>query len=196
MGVKVHPSAEVSDKARIGEGTAIWNQAQVREDATIGTGCNIGKNVYIDFGVKIGDKVKIQNNACVYHGVEIENEVFIGPGVSFTNDLYPRASLWDTSRVQKTKVMLGASIGANSTIVCGDRIIGRYAMVGAGSVVTKNVPDYGLVVGNPARLIGFVCTCGFKLDFKEKSKEDVIMHCSKCEMDIKISQEDYKKLSK
>jgi UDP-2-acetamido-3-amino-2,3-dideoxy-glucuronate N-acetyltransferase len=158
-----HETAEVHDKANVGENTKIWNHAQVREDAVIGKNCNFGKNVYIDFGVRIGDNVKIQNNVSVWHGVTIENDVFIGPSVVFTNDLRPRAFIWNPERVAKTTIKQGASIGANATIICGERTIGKYAMVGAGSVVTKDVPDYGLVIGNPARLVGYVCVCGQKL---------------------------------
>ncbi len=153
--VKIHESAEVSEKAKIGEGTSIWHQAQVRENAVIGKDCNIGKGVYIDSGVKIGDACKIQNYVSVYHGVEIEDDVFVGPSATFTNDFRPRAFIWNEEKVGKTLVKKGASIGANSTIVCGVEI-GEYAMVGAGSVVTKDVPPFGLVYGNPAKLCGKV----------------------------------------
>jgi UDP-2-acetamido-3-amino-2,3-dideoxy-glucuronate N-acetyltransferase len=159
----IHPSAEVSDDALIGDGTRIWHHSQIRENAVLGGNCNIGKNVYIDFGVKVGSRVKIQNNACLYHGLEVEDDVFIGPGVCFTNDLYPRAALWDESRISRTLVKKGASIGANSTVVCGNTI-GSYALVGAGSVVTHDVPDYALVAGNPAKIIGYVCECGMRVD--------------------------------
>lgn len=162
MDYNAHETADVSEKAHIGEGTRVWHQAQIREDTEIGKNCIIGKNVYIDFQVKIGDNVKIQNNVSVYHGVEIQDDVFVGPSAVFTNDLYPRAAIWDDERLSKTLVKKGASIGANSTIVCGTTI-GAYALVGAGSVVTKDVPDHALVIGNPARIAGYVCTCGHKL---------------------------------
>lgn len=170
--IYVHPTAEVSDMAVIGEGTKIWNQAQVRENACLGRGCIISKNVYIDSDVKIGNHVKIQNNVNIYHGVTIEDDVFLGPSMTFTNDFYPRAfsEEWE---VYETRVKRGASIGANATIVCGITI-GEYAMVGAGSVVTKDVPPHTLVVGNPARQIGKVCQCGHKLDEKGKCS-----HCGK-----------------
>ncbi len=161
--VFIHPTAEVDSRANIGEGTKIWHHVQVREGAVIGKNCNLGKGVYIDKNVKIGSRVKIQNYVSVYYGVEIEDDVFIGPSVTFTNDKYPRSWIWNEEKVVKTKVKRGASIGANATIVCGVTI-GEYAMVGAGAVVTKDVPPHGLVVGNPARLIGFVCECGHKLD--------------------------------
>ena len=159
----VHPTAEVSPDATIGKNTRIWHHAQVREGVVIGENCNIGKGVYIDFDVKIGSGVKIQNYVSVYHGVVIEDDVFIGPSVTFTNDKHPRAWLWDESRLCKTRVRKGASIGANATVVCGVEI-GEYAMVAAGAVVTKDVPPHGLVMGVPATIVGFVCECGEKLD--------------------------------
>jgi acetyltransferase-like isoleucine patch superfamily enzyme len=164
--VRVHPTAEVSPDARIGPGTTIWNQAQVRERATIGADCVIGKNVYVDFDVVIGDNVKIQNNVSVYHGVSVEDGVFIGPHVCFTNDPMPRAitvagspKTDDDWEVSPIAVRHGAAIGANSTILPGVTI-GRWAMVGAGSVVTRDVADHELVVGNPARRLGSACSCG------------------------------------
>lgn len=160
--ILIHPTAEVSETAVIGTGTKIWNQAQVREGARIGEHCIISKNVYIDENVSIGSGVKIQNNVNVYHGVTIEDDVFLGPSMTFTNDMFPRAFSTDW-QVVETIVRKGASIGANATIRCGIEI-GEYATVGAGSTVTKNVPPYALVAGNPARQIGWVCKCGFKLN--------------------------------
>lgn len=162
MSVFIHPTAEVSEEASIGDGTKIWNLAQVREKSVIGKDCIISKNVYVDTEVKLGDRVKVQNNVNIYHGVEIEDDVFLGPSMTFTNDFYPRAFNADW-KITYTKVKKGASIGANATIVCGNTI-GEYAMIGSGSVVTKDVKDYALVVGNPARQIGWVCRCGQKLD--------------------------------
>lgn len=156
--IYVHPTAEVSEKAKIGDGTRIWHQVQVRENATVGKNCILSKGVYIDFDVDIGDNVKIQNYVSVYHGVIVEDDVFLGPHVVFTNDLFPRSFVYDF-KVYPTLVKKGASIGANATIVCGINI-GEYAMIGAGSVVVKDVPPHALVVGNPARIIGFVCVCG------------------------------------
>jgi len=179
MKPQIHPTAEVSDKARIGVGTKVWHQAQIREDAVVGENCVIGKNVYVDFGVRIGSNVKLQNNVCVYNGVTIEDDVFVGPGVCFTNDLYPRAAIWDDSRRVKTLVKKGASIGANSTIVCG-HVIGEYAMVGAGSVVTMDIPDNALAYGNPARVRGFVCRCGGKLT------GEGLVKCPECGAEVKL----------
>jgi UDP-2-acetamido-3-amino-2,3-dideoxy-glucuronate N-acetyltransferase len=192
--VSIHNTAEVSPKAKIGDGTRVWHQCQIREEAIIGKNCNIGKNAYIDIHVKIGDNVKIQNNVSVYHGVTIEDDVFVGPCAVFTNDLYPRAFIWDDSRRENTHVRKGASIGANATIICGNRVIGEYAMVGAGSVVTKDVPSHGLVVGNPAKLVGFVCRCGRKLSEKKKLKDCVEMECKSCSEMVRIPMEDYKLL--
>ncbi|MCR5061629.1 MAG: acetyltransferase [Saccharofermentans sp.] len=168
-GVFIHPTAEVSDGAKIGKGTRIWNQAQVRENAEIGENCIISKNVYIDEHVKIGNRVKVQNNVNVYHGVTVEDDVFLGPSMTFTNDMYPRSfnTEW---RITETLVKKGASIGANATIRCGITI-GEFGTVGSGSVVTKDVRPYALVVGNPAHQIGWVCRCGFKLDANGKCTE-------------------------
>ena len=164
--VRVHPTAEVDAGASIGAGTSIWNQAQVREGAQIGSQCIIGKNVYIDTGVVIGDHTKVQNNVSVFHGVTIEDGVFIGPHVCFTNDRTPRAINPDGSlktdadwEVTATLVRHGAAIGANSTILPGVTI-DRWAMVGSGSVVTRDVGPNELVAGNPARRLGSACSCG------------------------------------
>jgi len=158
MNVYIHETAEVNPEAIIGDNTKIWNQAHIRENVCIGDNCIIGKNVYVDPGVTIGSYVKIQNNVNIYTGVTIEDDVFLGPSMTFTNDLFPRSRNTEW-QVTKTLVKKGASIGANATIVCGVTI-GEHAMVGAGSVVTKDVPPHALVVGNPARKLGNVCQCG------------------------------------
>ncbi|MEM3504794.1 MAG: acyltransferase [Archaeoglobaceae archaeon] len=189
MGYFVHPTAVV-EKAEIGEGTRIWHFAHIRSGAKIGRNCNIGKDVYIDVEVEIGNNVKIQNCVSIYRGVKIEDDVFIGPHVVFTNDLYPRAfsQNWE---VRKTIVKRGASIGANSTIICGITI-GEYALIGAGSVVTRDVPAFALVYGNPARIRGFVCYCGRPLKGKvEEFESFVILKCS-CGKSVKIDKNTYK----
>lgn len=165
----VHDSADVSEDAQVGTGTKVWNNAQVRASSVIGEECVIGKNAYIDAGVRIGNHVKVQNNVSIYNGTVIKNGVFIGPHACFTNDKVPRAvnssgapKGADDWSISKTLVKEGASIGANATLVCGITI-GSWAMVGAGAVVTRDVPDYALVYGNPARIQGFVCKCGRKI---------------------------------
>ena len=190
----IHESAYV-ENAEIGEGTKIWHFAHIRKGAKIGKNCNIGKGVYIDTNVKIGDSCKIQNFVCVYQGVEIGNNVFIGPHVCFTNDIYPRAFIWNEERLSRTIIKDGASIGANTTIVAGVTI-GKYAMVGAGSVVTKNVSDYGLVFGNPACLKGFVCECGAKLSKSKRENNKVILNCSQCGKDIIIDCRVYEEVKR
>ena len=151
MSIFIHPTAEVSEQAQIGDGTKIWNLAQVREDSIIGENCIISKNVYIDTKAVLGNRVKVQNNVNVYHGVEVEDDVFLGPSMTFTNDLFPRAFNEDWE-ITNTYVKKGASIGANATIVCGTSI-GEYAMVGSGSVVTKDIPDHVIAYGNPCRVV-------------------------------------------
>ncbi|HYT00839.1 MAG TPA: acyltransferase [Thermoplasmata archaeon] len=166
----VHRTAEVSPEATIGEGTAVWHWAQIREGARVGRRCNIGKDVYIDTAVVVGDDCKIQNFASIYRGVTVGDRVFIGPHACFTNDNYPRAVSPDW-KVVPTRVEDGVSIGANSTILCGITI-GRFAMVAAGAVVTKDVPPHVLVAGVPAKPIGWVCECGRPLDRNMRCAHD------------------------
>ena len=165
----IHPSADVSAAARLGERTKVWNRAQVREGAVIGDDCIIGKDAYVDFDVTIGDKVKIQNGALVYHGVTVESGVFIGPGAILTNDRFPRSVTADGElagdddwTVSEIYLRYGCSVGAGAVVVAGCDV-GRFATVGAGAVVTRSVPDYALVAGNPARRLGWVCACGQRL---------------------------------
>ncbi|RLJ00930.1 MAG: N-acetyltransferase [Candidatus Aenigmatarchaeota archaeon] len=184
-----HKTAVV-ETDEIGEGTKIWHFAHVREMVKIGKNCNIGKSCYIDESVEISDNVKIQNFVSVYKGVDIEENVFIGPSVTFTNDLNPRSFIWNEEKITRTTIKKGVSIGANSTIVCGIKI-GEYALIGAGSVVTKNVPPFGLVYGNPAKLKGCVCYCGEKLsDIKEKRNNKIIYICKKCGKEVEILSPD------
>lgn len=167
--IRIHPTADVSPAAQIGDGTQVWHQAQVREGAIIGRHCIIGKGAYVDFGVRIGDHCKLQNSAFIYHGATLDDGVFIGPGAMLTNDRQPRAINPDGSlkgaddwQVGPILVGYGASIGAGSIVLPGV-CIGQFAMTGAGAVVTRDVPAHGLVMGAPARLAGYVCRCGARL---------------------------------
>jgi UDP-2-acetamido-3-amino-2,3-dideoxy-glucuronate N-acetyltransferase len=159
-----HETAIIDPGCRIGKGTKIWHFSHVLKDSIIGENCNIGQNVVIGPRVTVGNRCKIQNNVCVYEGVTLDDEVFCGPSAVFTNVVNPRAAIARMKELKPTRVLKGATIGANATIVCGHRI-GRYAFVGAGAVVVEDVPDYALVVGNPARIKGWMCACGVKLSF-------------------------------
>jgi acetyltransferase-like isoleucine patch superfamily enzyme len=167
---RIHPTAEVSPEATVGDGSRVWHWAQIREGARVGRNCIIGKDVYIDAEVVVGDDCKIQNFATLYKGVSLGNRVFIGPHACFTNDMYPRAISPDW-KVIPTEVEDGASIGANATILCGTTV-GRHAMVAAGAVVTNDVPPHALVAGVPARIIGWVCECGRPLNKKMECAHD------------------------
>ena len=158
----VHESSYVDSDVTIGPGTKIWHFCHVQKGAVIGADCSLGQNVNVGPGVRIGDRVRIQNNVSIYEGVELEDEVFCGPSCVFTNVLTPRAGFPVNGVYARTRVREGASLGANSTIVCG-HTIGRYAMIGAGAVVTTDVKDYALMAGVPARRIGWVCECGKRL---------------------------------
>lgn len=195
--VRIHETAQVSSGAQIGRGTSIWNQAQVRENTVIGESCIISKDVYIDAGVRIGSSVKIQNGVSVYHGVTIEDGVFVGPHVCFTNDKYPRAVNPDGTpkgaddwQVSATLIQYGAALGARSVILPGITI-GKWAMTAAGAVVTRDVPAYGLVVGHPARLKGFVCPCGIRLERAEAGEGMVHARCPRCGTNVDISIQDW-----
>lgn len=159
-----HPTAIIDMPCQIGSGTKIWHFTHIMEGCQIGKDCNIGQNVVISPQVRLGNGVKVQNNVSVYTGVECEDDVFLGPSCVFTNVVNPRSAVARKDQFKPTLVRQGASIGANATVVCG-HVIGRYAMIGAGSVVTKDVPDYALVVGNPARQTGWVSEYGHKLQF-------------------------------
>jgi len=165
----VHPTAVVDDGAEIGAGTRIWHFCHIMPTARIGEKCNLGQNVFVDNNTLIGNGVKIQNNVSVYNGVILEDYVFCGPSMVFTNVINPRSEIERKHEFRQTLVKRGATLGANSTIVCGVTI-GRYALIGAGAVVTKDVPDYALMVGVPARRVGWVCKCGVGLDFGDDDR--------------------------
>lgn len=199
-----HPTTDISVGASIGDGTKIWQHSQIREKSVLGRNCVLGKDVYVDYAVRIGDNVKIQNGVSVYQGVTLEDGVFCGPHCVFTNDLRPRAvtpdgalKTTDEWHLTETLVRTGASIGAHATIVCGITI-GRWAMVGAGAVVTRDVPDHGLVYGTPARLKGFVCPCGQMLepDTGTTDPAGVPMSCPVCHACVTIAQDAYQDMVK
>jgi acetyltransferase-like isoleucine patch superfamily enzyme len=164
-----HPQAIVETQD-IGWGTRVWAFAHVMKDVRLGVNCNVGEHCYVESGVIVGNDVVIKNGVALWDGVIVEDRVFLGPNCVFTNDLFPRSRI--INRRYKTLVREGASIGANATVLCG-LVIGRYALVGAGSVVTRDVPDFAIVAGNPARLRGYVCRCGEKLHFSQHSQA----HC-------------------
>lgn len=168
--IKVHESASVSNKAKIGDGTSIWQNCIIQDDVVIGRNCNIGANVFIESGVRIGDGVKIKNNIAIYSDVVIEDDVFLGPNCVFTNVINPRSFISRKHEFRKTIVRKGATVGANATLICGHEI-GNYAMIGAGTVVAHDVPNYTLVVGNPDKTIGFVCECGCRLNDELRCEE-------------------------
>jgi len=172
--VFVHPTAIVDDKVTIGKGAKIWHFSHVLSGSKIGKNCNIGQNVVIGPDVKIGNNCKLQNNVSVFKGVTLEDNVFCGPSMVFTNVFNPRAHIRRMEEIRPTLVKKGATIGANATIICG-HTIGRYAFIGSGSVVTKDIPDYALVVGNPAQQKGWMCGCGIQLDFKKD-----VAYCRAC----------------
>lgn len=160
----IHPTSIVDEDCTIGKGTRIWHFSHIMSGCTIGQNCNIGQNVVISPGVSIGNGVKIQNNVSVYTGVICEDDVFLGPSCVFTNVINPRSFISRKDEFRKTLIRRGASIGANATIVCGNTI-GEYAMIGAGAVVTKDIPPYSLWAGNPARQMGWISKYGHKLEF-------------------------------
>jgi UDP-2-acetamido-3-amino-2,3-dideoxy-glucuronate N-acetyltransferase len=172
----VHQSSFVDDGSIIGAGTKIWHFSHVMSGARIGRGCNIGQNVVVSPDVVIGDRVKVQNNVSIYTGVVIEDDVFCGPSMVFTNVINPRSAVSRKHEYQQTIVRRGATLGANSTIVCG-HVIGRYAFVGAGAVVTRDVPDFALVVGNPARVAGWMCACGVRLTKTARPRASTCAAC-------------------
>lgn len=164
-----HETAVIDAGCQIGKGTKIWHFSHIMPNCTIGERCNIGQNVVVSPDVVLGNNVKVQNNVSIYTGVICEDDVFLGPSMVFTNVINPRSAIIRKDEYKRTLVKRGASIGANATIVCGNDI-GKYAMIGAGAVVTKDVPDFALLVGNPARQLGWVSIYGHRLNFNEKNE--------------------------
>lgn len=198
--VTIHPSADVADDAEIGPRTRIWHQVQVREGAVIGSECILGKGAYVDFKVRIGDRCKLQNSVFVFHGFNLEDGVFLGPGVMLLNDKNPRAINADGSlksdsdwTASEAVVRYGAAVGGGAVVLPGVSI-GRFALVGAGAVVTREVPDHGIVVGNPARLKGFACVCGNQLRRLDQTPEGVLMRCPDCGTEVSIPVDVYAQL--
>lgn len=169
MSFFAHPTAIIDDGCQVGTGTKIWHFSHLMTGCVIGDNCTIGQNVFIAAKVSLGNNVKVQNNVSVYEGVICEDDVFIGPSVVFTNVINPRSSITRKNEYKQTRVKRGASIGANTTIICGNEI-GEYAFIGAGAVVTKNVPAYALVMGNPAIHKGWMSEYGYKLQFDANGK--------------------------
>ena len=164
-----HESAVIDPGCTIGKGTSIWHFSHIMADSVIGEHCNLGQNVVISPQVVLGNKVKVQNNVSIYSGVICEDEVFLGPSMVFTNVVNPRSAVNRRGQYAKTLVKRGATIGANATVICGNDI-GRYAFIGAGAVVTKDVPDYALVIGNPAKHVGWMSEYGHRLEFDSEGK--------------------------
>ncbi len=183
-----HPTAVIEEGAKIGKGTKIWHYTHVMKGAIVGDNCVIGKYCSIENRSKIGNRVKIQNNVSVYGMVTLEDDVFCGPSMVFTNDINPRAPYPKHGNWVPTLVKRGASIGANATIVCGVTI-GKWAFIGAGAVVTKDVPDYAIVVGNPAKIIGYMCECGERLEFEGDKAV-----CGKCGRKYEKTEEGVKEV--
>jgi len=164
-----HETAIIDSGALIGEGTKIWHFSHIMENCTIGKSCNLGQNVVVSPKVILGNNVKVQNNVSIYSGVNCEDDVFLGPSMVFTNIINPRSAVVRRDQYIETLVKKGASIGANATIICGN-IIGSYSLIGAGSVITKDVPDYALIIGNPGKQIGWVSQYGHRLKFNKDFK--------------------------
>ncbi len=173
----VHESSYIDENVEIGEGTKIWHFCHILKNTKIGGNCVLGQNVMVGPDVTIGNKCKIQNNVSIYKGVTLEDEVFCGPSCVFTNVTNPRSAISRMKEIKPTLVRKGSTIGANATIICG-HTIGKYAFIGAGAVVTKDIPDYTLVYGNPVRISGLMCKCGVKLDFNNK-KTTICRACNR-----------------
>jgi len=187
----IHPSSIVDDGAEIGDGTKIWHFSHIMSDSIIGSNCNIGQNVVISSRVKLGNNVKVQNNVSIYTGVICDDDVFLGPSCVFTNIINPRSAIIRRDNYRKTYIGKGATIGANATIICGNNI-GEFALIGAGSVVTKPILPYALVVGNPAKQIGWISEYGHRLNFNEKN----IATCQESGQQYKLESNKINKINK
>ena len=190
MNYKAHPTAVIDEGCEIGDGTSIWHFSHIMPGCKIGEHCNIGQNVVISSGVVLGKNVKVQNNVSIYTGVTCEDDVFLGPSMVFTNVINPRSAVNRKDQYLKTRVKKGATIGANATIVCGHDI-GAFAFIGAGAVVTKEIPDYALVVGNPAKQTGWMSEFGHRLQFNN----DGVAVCPESNEKYELKENRVKKLS-
>lgn len=184
---KVHESSYVDDGVEIGEGTKIWHFCHVLTGTRIGRGCSFGQNCVVGPNVTVGDNVKVQNNVSIYDGVILEDDVFCGPSMVFTNVVNPRSHVIRKHEYRQTLVKRGASIGANATVVCG-HTLGRYCFIGAGAVVTRDVPDFALVVGNPGRIVGWMCQCGVKLIAGASLTDGQLHECAACKSRYRIDR--------
>lgn len=184
-----HETAVIDDGCQIGEGTKIWHFSHIMTDSIIGKKCNFGQNVVVSPDVKLGDNVKVQNNVSIYTGVECEDDVFLGPSMVFTNVVNPRSAVNRRGEYVRTLVKKGATIGANATIVCGHDI-GEYAFIGAGAVVTKNVKAYALIVGNPARQVGWMSEYGHRLNFNENG----VAYCPESKEKYQLNDDQVRKI--
>jgi len=184
-----HETAVIDDNCFIGNGTKIWHFSHIMSNSTIGENCNLGQNVVVSPDVILGNNVKVQNNVSIYTGVICEDDVFLGPSMVFTNIVNPRSAIIRKDQYSKTLVKTGASIGANATIICGNTI-GKYALIGAGSVVTKDVPDYALIIGNPGKQIGWVSEYGHKLIFDNNG----IAECKESKQSYKLEDNRVKRI--
>ncbi len=186
---KAHPSAIIDEGCKIGNGTTIWHFSHIMPDCEIGEDCNLGQNVVVLPGVKLGNKVKVQNNVSIYTGVECEDEVFLGPSMVFTNITNPRSAIVRKHMYEKTLLKRGASVGANATIVCG-HTLGEYCFIGAGTVVTKDVKPYALMVGNPARQLGWMSEYGHRLQFNAEG----LAECPESKQVYKLENNEVKRI--
>ena len=191
----VHTSSYIDEPSSIGKGSKIWHFCHIMGNSVVGENCNIGQNVVISPGCKLGNNVKVQNNVSIYTGVTMEDDVFCGPSCVFTNVINPRSHVSRKNEYAATTVKQGTSIGANATIVCGVTL-GRYCFIGAGAVVTRHVPDYAMVYGTPARIRGWVCNCGVKLNFPANANQHASVACDAFGRDYQRAGEQVSEISK